>query len=294
MDKIITKEYVKTLLPVREQNSHKGTFGSVLNIAGSINYRGAAVLSAKSILKIGAGYVELAAVKEVTDLVSVLCPEAVFIPLKQKYGTIKGNEYKKILKFIPKVKTLLMGCGLSSLDEKQIEIEKFIKNLLLNIKKTKITVVLDADALNIIARLNIKDLPQKSIITPHPFELSRLLEIEVSNIQSERVKYAKEAAQKYKSIVVLKGQNTVVTDGEEIYINKTGNSALAKAGTGDVLSGIIAGLCAQGVEPFNAAILGVYLHGLSGEIASEKLTQYSVNALELIDFIPFAISEIIV
>ncbi len=293
-EKIITKEYAKTLLPQREQNSNKGTFGNVLNISGSINYRGAAFLSTKAALKTGAGYVELASIKDVINFVSVLCPEAVFIPLEQKNGTIKDSEYKKILEFLPKIKVLLFGSGISSMSKDQTEIENFTKNLLNNIKDIKIPVIIDADGLNIISRLKITKLPQETILTPHPIELSRLLGVDVSEIQKDRTKYAKIAAEKYNSVVVLKGQNTVITDGERIFINESGNSALAKAGTGDVLAGIISGLCAQGTDYFDASVLGVYLHGLAGEIASGQLTQYGVNASELIDFIPNAINEILV
>lgn len=294
MEEVITKEYVKSLLPKREQNSHKGTFGSVLNISGSINYRGAAFLSTKSALKIGAGYVELASINEVINSVSTLCPEAVFIPLEQKNGTIKSCEYKKIINILPKIKTILLGCGISSLNSNLNEIESFIKNIILNIKNIEIPVIIDADGLNIIARLNITNLPLNTIMTPHPAELSRLLNINLSEIQNNRVKYAKIAAKKYNSVVVLKGRNTVITDGERIFISNTGNSALAKAGTGDVLAGIVAGLCAQNVKILDAAVLGVYIHGLAGEIASERLSQYSVNASELIDFIPISILEILV
>ena len=293
-EEIITKEYAKTLLPQREQNSNKGTFGSVLNISGSINYRGAAFLSTKSVLKVGAGYVELASINEVINSVSVLCPETVFIPLEQKNGTIKNSEYKKIPEFLPKIRVLLFGCGISSMDKDQTEIENFTKNLLANISDIKIPVIIDADGLNIISRLGIRNLPSKTVLTPHPMELSRLLGIDVSEIQKDRTKYAKIAAEKYNSVVVLKGQNTVITDGKRIFINESGNSALAKAGTGDVLAGIISGLCTQGTDYFDASVLGVYLHGLTGEIASEQLTQYGVNASELIDFIPNAINEILV
>ena len=290
---IITKEYIKSILPEREQNSHKGTFGNVLNIAGSINYRGAAFLSTKSVLKTGAGYVELASIEEVVNSVSTLCPEAVFVPLKQRNGTIKKEEYKTILELLPKIKTLLFGCGISSINKNQEDIEIFVQKLAENIQNIKIPVIIDADGINIISRLNITNLPENTILTPHPNELSRLLKTEVSEIQKDRIKYAKIAAQKYKSVIVLKGQNTVITDGEKVFINKTGNSSLAKAGTGDVLSGIIAGFCAQGVNILDASLAGVYIHGLSGEIASEKMTEYGVNASELIDFIPSAIKEIL-
>ena len=292
-EEIITKEYVKTLLPKREQNSHKGTFGSVLNIAGSINYRGAAYLSTKSALKVGAGYVELASVNEVISSVSTLCPEAVFLPLEQKSGTIAADEYKKFSDILPKIKVLLLGCGISLSEKNQEEIEKFIKNLLSDLEFFEKPVIIDADGINIISRLKIEKLPPKTILTPHPAELSRLLNIDVSKIQKNRIKYANTAAERYSSTVVLKGQNTVVTDGKEVFVNKTGNSALAKAGTGDVLAGMIAGFCSQGVNCLNAAVLGVYLHGLSGEIASEKMSEYSVNASELIDFIPDAILKIL-
>ena len=292
-EEIITKEYIKTVFPKREQNSHKGTFGNVLNIAGSINYRGAAYLSTKSALKVGAGYVELASIKEVVDSVSTLCPEAVFIPLAQKNGTIVAEEYKKISKILPKIKVLLFGCGISSIEKNQEEIEQFVRTLLLNSEFSEKPVIIDADGINIISRLKIEKLPLKTILTPHPAELSRLLEIDVSDIRKDRIKYAEIAAKKYKSVIVLKGQNTVITDGEKVFINKTGNSALAKAGTGDVLAGMIAGFCSQGTDFLNAAILGVYLHGLAGEIASEKMSEYSVNASELIDFIPDAILKIL-
>ena len=279
-------------MPKRIQNSHKGTYGSVLNVAGSINYRGAAYLSSVSALKVGAGYVALAGIKEVINSVSALCPEAVFVPLKEKNGTIEKNEYKKILEILPKYKVLSFGCGLSSMFENHGEAKDFIRNLINAVKNIDIPVIIDADGLNIISKLNISKLPKNSILTPHPNELSRLLDINVSEIQNNREKYAKEAAKKYKSVVILKGFETVITDEEKTYINKTGNSALSKAGSGDVLSGMISGFCAQGVNPFDSAVLGVYLHGLTGEISSEKLTQYGVNASDLIKYIPDAIKTL--
>ena len=118
------------------------------------------------------------------------------------------------------------------------------------------------------------------------------MNVSVQKIQESREKYAVSAAKKYKSVVVLKGAETVITDGEQIYINKTGNSSLSKAGSGDVLTGMISGFCAQGMKPIEAAVLGVYLHGKTGEIASENLTRYGVNASDLIKYIPDAIKTI--
>ena len=295
MDKeiIITKELVKSFLPGRIENSHKGIFGSVLNIAGSINYRGAAYLSTISAFKAGAGYVSLASIDKVINCVCTLCPEAVFIPLKEKCGTIKETEYRKIIEILPKYKVLTFGCGISSIGGEQKEIINFVKKLMSKIQNTRKSVVIDADGLNIISKLDIEKLPVNTLITPHPMELSRLLKVDIGEIQKNRIEYATIAAKKYNVIVVLKGYNTVITNGDEVYINRTGNSALAKAGSGDVLTGVISGFLAQGLRPTEAAVLGVYLHGLTGEIASESLTQYGVNASDLVQFISEGIKTII-
>ena len=291
-EKFITLEYIKTLLPQRKENSHKGTFGNVLNIAGSINYRGAAFLSTASALKVGAGYVALASINEVISSVSTLCPEAVFIPLKSQNGTIANEETEKISKMISKFKVIEIGCGISSSDNDQTSIETFLNDLINDIKFFEIPFVFDADALNIISKLKMTTLPKNCILTPHPMELSRLLGVEISQIQLNRTKFALMASQKYNSVVVLKGHHTVITDGNKVLVNPTGNSALAKAGAGDVLSGMISGFCAQGVNPFDAAVLGVYLHGLTGEIASKDLTEYCVNASDLLNYIPKAFKSI--
>ena len=287
-EKFITSEFAKTLLPQRKEASHKGTYGNILNIAGSTNYRGAAFLSTVSALKVGAGYVTLASIDEVINTVSTLCPEAVFIPLESKNGTIALTEAEKLAKFIPDYKVVEIGCGISSSSQ---NIELFIKNFFEKIQDTKNPFIIDADGLNLISKLKI-NVPKNCILTPHPRELSRLLEVDTSEIQLNRTKFAVLAAQKYNSTVVLKGYHSVITDGNEILINPTGNSALSKAGTGDVLSGMISGFCAQGLKPFDAAALGVYLHGLTGEIASKEMTQYGVNASDLINYIPSAIKTL--
>ena len=154
-------------------------------------------------------------------------------------------------------------------------------------------IVIDADGLNSISNSEIDKISGKSIITPHPKELSRLIKVPVEIIQSDREYYAVETAKSLETIVVLKGHNTIVTDGEQIYINKSGCSALAKAGSGDVLTGMITGLLAQTKNPLNSAILGVFLHGLTGDIAAKSLTEYGVLASDLLNFIPKAIKEIL-
>jgi len=287
----ITLNLAKGLFPKRINESNKGTYGKVLNIAGCTEYQGAAYLSTLAPLKIGAGLVTLATIKNVINNISGNCPWATFYQLKDYKGKcISTNAFSQIKDIINNYNTISIGCGLSN----NTETQKFVNKFISYFDKTDKKIVIDADAINVLAQTDIKQLPQNSIITPHPLELSRLLNIPVETIQNDREKYAQYTAQKYECCVVLKGNNTVIcTSNLETYINTSGNSALAKAGSGDVLTGIISGLLAQGLTPSNAAILGVYLHGLCGDIASIDLTEYSVLATDQINYIPKAIKKII-
>lgn len=264
-------------LPIREQNSNKGTFGKVLNVAGSKNYVGAAYLSSLAILKSGAGYAALASGKNIIDSVSKLLPEAVFLS--------RNEGLKKLENF----DVCLIGCGLGQGFLSKFWFKKFIQKLTDLNKPT----IVDADGLNILAKLNLT-IPQNCIITPHPAEAARLLGNDINSVIDNLQSSAKSLSDKYNCVTVLKSHRTVICSPQkEIYINEHGNSALAKAGTGDVLAGIIAGLSAQKMSPFDAAKLGVYLHSRAGELASYQLTEYSVLASELIDYLPEAIAEII-
>lgn len=274
----------KKLLPKRQQNSHKGTFGKVLNIAGSEKYQGAAYLSSISALKIGAGYVAWACPESVTNHITALTPDITFLPLTdsllQNIQIIKDN--------LNRFDVISVGCGLGT-DKRTLV---FFDKLIDLFKKVDLPVIIDADGLNAISILGISKLPKATIITPHEAELSRMLGASVQEIAKNRVAFAKEASQKYNCVTVLKGHGAVICDKQQnITINKTGNSALAKAGTGDVLTGIITGLVAQGCSLKDAACLGVYLHGLSGYLASKELTEYSVLASDLIKFIPKAVNK---
>ena len=263
-------------MPIREQNSNKGTFGRVLNIAGSKNYIGAAYLSSLAVLKTGAGYVALASDKNIIDSVSKLLPETVFLSRSEA------------LKNIDKYDVYLIGCGLGQSFLSKIWFKRFLNRL----QNSENPIVIDADGLNILAKLNLF-LPQNCIITPHPAEAARLLGVNVGNVISNLEDSAKKLSNKYNCVTVLKTHSTLVCakDGE-IYTNEHGNSALAKAGTGDVLAGIITGLLAQKMTPFESAKLGVYLHSRAGEIASEELTEYSVLASDLVNYFPKVIKEI--
>ena len=286
----ITKELAASLLPRRPENSHKGTFGKILNISGSVNYQGAAYLSSISALKTGAGYVTLAAIQKVIDNIAAKTPDITFLPLRDSYGQcIASDALSEIRDIIKDFNVISIGSGLSDKPAAMAFVDEALKYL----SETNMPVVIDADALNAISHLGITKIPSNSVITPHPKELSRLLNIPVDEIQNDRVQYAKFAAQKFSCTVLLKGKNTVIASDTGIFTNPTGNSALAKAGSGDVLTGIISGLIAQGVSVKDSTVLGAYLHGLAGELASRELSEYSVLASDIINYIPSAIKNIL-
>ena len=268
-------DYKLPKLPKRSENSNKGTFGKVLNISGSEYMTGAGFLSSVSALKVGAGYVELASCERALNVVATLAPEVVLAPLS------------KIPELISNATVLLIGCGLSTSDT--------AKRIVKTVLPAQIPTVVDADGLNILAESpeilhSAKNDKIKNLIfTPHPKEASRLLNCELEDVLNDMENSAKKICEKYNCITVLKSHNTIVSDGNKIYRNTTGNSALAKAGSGDVLAGIIAGLLAQKMTPFDASSLGVYIHGLAGDLAKNDLTAYGVLASDTVRYIPNAL-----
>lgn len=288
--KEIDSKFVKKLLPLRPKESNKGTFGKVLNIAGCVNYQGAAFLSSLAPLKTGAGLVTLATIEAVINNLASSAPWITFYPLQNycdKY--IASEAFLKLEEDIEDYSVVSIGPGLSSLRV----VAEFVNDVIEYLNGSDKKVVIDADAINAISELGIKKLPLNSVLTPHPMELSRLIGVSVDKIQNDRIKYAKETAQNFNCTVVLKGNKTVICTKElEVFVNTTGNSSLAKAGSGDVLTGIISGLLAQGLSVKDASILGVYLHGLCGELASKDLTEYCVLATDLIDYLPQAIKTL--
>ena len=260
-------------LPVREENSNKGTFGKILNVSGSEYMTGAAYLSSVSALKTGAGYVELASHPNALRTVSTLSPEIVLAPIT------------KIAEIIKNSTVLLIGCGLSTSDDAVKIFKETIS------QAQNLPTIIDADGLNILAANKIK-LPENVILTPHPKEASRLLNCNVYDILRDMETSAKKISKQYNCITVLKSHNTIVASQyDALYHNNTGSSALAKAGSGDVLAGMIAGFLAQHMNAFDASVLGVYLHGLAGDLAKNDLTEYGVLASDTIRYIPCAIKH---
>lgn len=263
-------------MPERVQDSHKGTFGRVLNVSGSDYMMGAAYLSSLSALIVGCGYMFLCTTERVIDAVAAQSQNIVFCPLSDLENQVKSADI------------LLIGCGLSTSDVAMDIFKRTLNSV------EDIPVVVDADGLNILAKNPEIKLPAKLILTPHPKEASRLMGVDVDTILSDMEYWAKEISKKFNCVTVLKSHRTVVSSKDlEIYINNTGCSALAKAGSGDVLAGMIAGLLAQNCEAFYAAKLGVYLHGLCGDLAKNDLTEYGVLASDQIRFIPYAIKKIL-
>lgn len=264
-------------LPIREENSNKGTFGKILNVSGSEYMTGAAYLSSVSALRTGAGYVELASHDNVLKAVSCLAPEVVLAPVE------------RIPEIINTSTVLSIGCGLSTTEDA----EKIFTSTIILAKAKNIPTVIDADGLNILSKTNT-EIPENTILTPHPKEASRLLNCTLEEILSDLEKSAKAITTKYNCVTVMKSHKTIVTSPDgEIYYNTTGSSALAKAGSGDVLTGIISGLLAQKMNIFDASCLGVYLHGLAGDLAKNDLTEYGVLASDTTRYIPYAIKKIL-
>lgn len=261
-------------MPMRPDNAHKGTFGKVLNIAGSDYMPGAAYLSSKAALKTGCGYCFLASSERAITAVAAQTQNIVFLP------------FNKIKEQNPDV--ISIGCGLTTSDEAKSVFKETLCT------HSDIPTIIDADGLNILAQTTTINLPKKLILTPHYMEAARLLNKPLEEIENDPEHYATEISKKYNCITILKGCPTVISKyGTELYLNNSANSALSKAGSGDVLTGIIAGLLAQGMDPFEASKLGIYLHSLCGEFAAKKFTKYSVMADDLINFIPNAINTIL-
>lgn len=287
---VLGKDIILNLMPKRIQNSHKGTYGHILNIAGSSQYQGAAFLSSVSSLRVGAGYCMLASCSDVINNVASITPDVTFLDLGQSaYGTIPKDS-ARFISALANYDVVSIGCGLNQIGG----VEDFVVNFLKKNKTSYTPIIIDADALNILAKTKNFTFPLNSIITPHPMELSRLMGIEVKEIQQNRAKWAWQACKEFDSIVLLKGHETVIAvPSGKIFINHTGNSALSKAGSGDVLTGMIAGFCAQGVGLEAAACCAVYIHGIVSEIASKSMTEYCVLASDLIKYIPLAMRAII-
>jgi len=279
---------VRGMLPPRPLTAHKSTFGRALLVAGSVNYTGAAMLAARAAARSGVGWVTLACPQVIYPILASRMLEATYLPWP---SDAPDEAYQILSKNMSQATSILIGPGLG-LNENTI---KLILAFLDQHTTPLPPLVIDADGLNILAKQPTwwELLPPYSILTPHVGEMARLMNSSIKIVQSNRLTVAKEMAAQWGQVVLLKGAYTIVAapDGQSMVL-PFATPALAKAGSGDVLSGVIVALRAQGVAPFEAAVAGAYLHGLAGTLAGHSLGVMSVIAPDLINFLPAAIREV--
>jgi NAD(P)H-hydrate epimerase len=280
-------ERVTTLptLPKRAADSHKGTYGTVLALAGGRGMAGAAGLVGASALRSGAGLVRVATSAEVQPTVASFEPCYMTFPLAcDDQGLIRFDPNRKTLeKLLERADVLALGPGIGQ----SFELRELVHWV---IESVKLPTILDADSLNLLAGQThyLANLTRPVILTPHPGEFARLTGRSIAEIQSDRERHAIALASADHLIVLLKGARTVVTDGTRLYVNTTGNPGMATGGAGDVLTGVIAALLGQKLPAFEAVQLGVYVHGLAGDIARDQNGEIGMTAGDIVDSLPDA------
>ncbi len=273
----------------RQADTHKGDYGHVLVVAGSIGLTGAPVLTAWGALRAGAGLVTLAVPESIYFITASKLNEAMVHPLPEgPGGTLTLHSLKGLAPLLAKADVLAVGPGLSQ-DPAAV---KAIRRL---VASTDLPVVLDADGINAFSGAARKQLAQAKgslVMTPHPGEMGRLLAISAEEVQRNRLQIAREAARELKAVVVLKGHRTVTASpAGKVHVNTTGNPGMASGGAGDLLTGMIAALIGQGIDPFEAARAAVYLHGLAGDLAARQVGQVGLLASDLLGALPAAFKK---
>ena len=282
----ICDKSVRAMLPERSRRGHKGTFGTVVMICGSFGMAGAAAMAARSAYKSGCGLVKIIAPRSICQILNIMAGEAVVIPCPEKDGRLLASLSENALSALRCADSVLIGCGLGGSGHGEL-----IKNAL---AATGANVIIDADGINsLCGRLDI--IKNKNVLlTPHPLEFSRISGLSVEEIEKNRINTAESFAREYGIRLLLKGARTVIAyGGSNKYVSLAATSALAKAGSGDILSGIIASLCAQGLTLTDSAAAGCCIHGNAGLLAERKIGVYGTDADDIIANIPPAIEKII-
>jgi len=270
--------------PVRPVDAHKGTAGLVLVVAGSRGMAGAAALVGNGALRGGAGLVRIATPNVVLDTVAAMAPCCTLAPLPDDGTSLTREAADGVLRLAKDRHALAMGPGLGQTDGVAGVVTAVLA-------RAVVPIVLDADGLNVLGRhaaVVLKTANVPVIVTPHPGEAARLLGQTIKQVQENREAAALVLAA-MGAVAVLKGHGTVVCDGRRLYINQTGNPGMATAGSGDVMTGLLAALVASGMEPFDAAVLAVWAHGRAGDLAAERLGILGMTALDILDCLPQAL-----
>jgi len=282
---MVTKEIVKPLLPFRATCSHKGSFGKALILAGSVGMTGAAYLASEAAMRSGAGIVVLGIPRSLNPIMEVKLTEVMTLPLAETEKQSLGEEAEEtILKLMKNYSVLGIGPGIS----RQAETQRLVRKV---IEKSNIPLVVDADAIYALSEdpTILKKTKTPLVITPHPGELAKLINKDVGYILNNQLDITREIAQKYGIVVVLKGARTIIANKEgETYINVGDNPGMATGGSGDVLTGIICSLIAQGADNFSAAITGVYIHTLAGDLARGIKGERGMIAGDILSQVPQA------
>jgi hydroxyethylthiazole kinase-like uncharacterized protein yjeF len=270
-------------LPPRPVEGHKGMFGRVLIVGGQADMLGAPVMAGTAALRMGAGLVQIAVPRSILPAALSVTPELIGL------GLGKGAGKARLLEAAERADAMVIGPGLGQSPQARQRLSR-----LLRLEKPA---VVDADALNMLAQKQAWPtwFKAQAVLTPHPGEMKRLAKLigrdEVPSDEAGRIDIAVAAAEAFGQVIVLKGFHTVVTDARRVYLNQTGDSSLSKAGTGDILSGIIGTLLAQKMSGFDAACLGCHLHGRAGELAGQKFTMRCALASDILAAIPQAVAE---
>ncbi|MFB3881974.1 MAG: NAD(P)H-hydrate dehydratase [Armatimonadota bacterium] len=286
---LVDPNWVGMILPRRRPSAHKGSQGRVLIIAGSAGMTGAACLCARGALRVGAGLVTVGCPASVNDILEVKLTEAMTFPLPETYTrALDTRALALILELAQEASVIAIGPGLS----REPETAVLVRRLVARVEKP---MVIDADGINALADaamiLEAEHAP--AVLTPHPGEMGRLMQVSAEKVQARRTHFAEAAARRFGTTVALKGAYSVIADpARALAINPTGNPGMATGGTGDVLTGMIAGLMAQGLLPFEAATAAAYCHGLAGDIAAESTGQGSMLAGDLVEAVPEALRRV--
>lgn len=268
---------IKRLLPERKSDTHKGNYGKILLLCGSRGYTGAAALASLGALRSGAGLVYLAVPESIYAIEAVKLTEPVIIPLQDSCGTYAPAAVCEVLSLLHGKDAVLIGPGIGVSDGSEAVVCAVLKAF-------NGPVVLDADGINVLRSHKdiLRSRTSPTILTPHDGEFLRFGGI----LGSDRLQSAITFAKEQNVILLLKGHQTIITDGTTSYINTTGNPGMATGGSGDVLAGIIAALLGQGLHPLEAAACGAWLHGAAGDICAEEIGQYGMLPSDMLDVLP--------
>jgi NAD(P)H-hydrate epimerase len=277
-----------SVLPRRRPHSHKGTYGHLLLLAGSVGKTGAAVMAAEAALRSGVGLVTVASAKSAIPMMAPQLPEAMWEPLPETdSGAISLRAQSRLRELLRDREALALGPGLGTDDETVALVWEIVN-------ASEIPTVVDADGLNALAQKREKIPAGRALaLTPHPGEAGRLLGSSAQDVESDRLRAARRLAAETKAHVLLKGHRTLVSDPQgNVQVNLTGNAGMATGGTGDVLTGILGALLAQGVDVEEALLLGAHVHGLAGDLAAAEVGQTSLVATDLIRKLPEALRSL--